>query len=401
MQTFPGTKSTVSYPLPIPTSPMATLPLPLSSQNPNKTLKWPTHRNPNFSSRLSIKPNSRSSPPLISSGSRIIAERFRCRSVSSRNVSSNPPRTRNYEFNDADTEVELRLDIGSFDIESSKDIFVDADETSLLIRVKASGTLITLMETARLFEKIKPGETIWYLDEDQLVVNLKKYDNELKWPDVMESWETLASGLTQLLKGTSIYLVGESTEINLEVAKELAVGLGYTPLNTSDLLERYAKQSIDSWVISDGADSVAQAEGAILEGLSSHARTVVATLGGEQGAAMKDDKWRHLHAGFTVWLSNSGAGDGKSAREEARRHIQDGSLAYTNADVVVKLGRWDREHSKVVAQACLSALKQLILSDKQLTGKKSLYIRLGCRGDWPNIKAPGWNPSSNAETPEA
>lgn len=29
-------------------------------------------------------------------------------------------------------------------------------------------------------------------------------------------------------------------------------------------------------------------------------------------------------------------------------------------------------------------------------GKKSLYIRLGCRGDWPNIKPPGWDPSSGA-----
>lgn len=33
-------------------------------------------------------------------------------------------------------------------------------------------------------------------------------------------------------------------------------------------------------------------------------------------------------------------------------------------------------------------------------GKKSLYIRLGCRGDWPNIKPPGWDPSAgpNAST---
>lgn len=27
-------------------------------------------------------------------------------------------------------------------------------------------------------------------------------------------------------------------------------------------------------------------------------------------------------------------------------------------------------------------------------GKKSLYIRLGCRGDWPDIKPPGWDPSN-------
>lgn len=31
-------------------------------------------------------------------------------------------------------------------------------------------------------------------------------------------------------------------------------------------------------------------------------------------------------------------------------------------------------------------------------GKKSLYIRLGCRGDWPNIKPPGWDPSAGPNT---
>lgn len=39
----------------------------------------------------------------------------------------------------------------------------------------------------------------------------------------------------------------------------------------------------------------------------SHARSVVATLGGQHGAARRHDKWRHLHAGFTVWLSISEA----------------------------------------------------------------------------------------------
>lgn len=32
-----------------------------------------------------------------------------------------------------------------------------------------------------------------------------------------------------------------------------------------------------------------------------------------------------------------------------------------------------------------------------LAGKKSLYIRLGCRGDWPNIEPPGWDPSSESD----
>ncbi|XP_044503289.1 probable inactive shikimate kinase like 2, chloroplastic [Mangifera indica] len=311
-------------------------------------------------------------------------------------LSSITPNTSQYKFSDGSSEVELRLQVGGQDILSSKDVFVDADGSSLIVRVKRSGSLLTLIETNQLFDKIKPAETIWYIDDDELVINLKKQDPELKWPDIVESWESLTAGSMQLLKGTSIYLVGDSTEINEKVARELAVGLGYTPLNTKELLETFAKQTIDSWMLAEGSDSVAEAECAILESLSSHVRAVVSTLGGPQGAAASVDKWQHLYAGFTVWLSQTEATDENSAKEEARRQVQNGNLGYSNADVVVKLQGWDADQAKSVAQASLSALKQLILSDRKLPGKKSLYIRLGCRGDWPNIKPPGWDPSSGA-----
>lgn len=93
---------------------------------------------------------------------------------------------------------------------------------------------------------------------------------------------------------------------------------------------------------SEGVDSVAEAECVVLESLSrlllwatpsllplvdallsmlkrlflprSHVRTVVATLGGKQGAASRFDKWQYLHAGFTVWLSVSDA-SGKETRK--------------------------------------------------------------------------------------
>ncbi|KAG5007814.1 hypothetical protein JHK85_026356 [Glycine max] len=90
--------------------------------------------------------------------------------------------------------------------------------------------------------------------------------------------------------------------------------------------------------------------------------------------------------------------DEDSAPQETHKNVKDGIISYTNADVVVKLPGWDPAYAKNVAQACLSALKQLIKSDKKLPGKKSLYIRLGCRGDWPNIKPPGWDPSSEDNT---
>jgi hypothetical protein len=66
-----------------------------------------------------------------------------------------------------------------------------------------------------------------FIDDDQLVINMKKQDPDLKWPDIVESWESLTAGSMQLLKGASIFLVGDSTEINQKVARELAVGLGY------------------------------------------------------------------------------------------------------------------------------------------------------------------------------
>ncbi|KAK2662661.1 hypothetical protein Ddye_001235 [Dipteronia dyeriana] len=307
-----------------------------------------------------------------------------------------------YEFSDGSSEIELRLQLGTGeDILSSKDVFVDAHGSSLTVRLKLFGSLLTLIETHQLFDQIKPSETIWYIDDDQLVISMKKQDPELKWPDIVESWESLTAGSMQLLKGTSIYLVGDSTEINDKVARELAVGLGYTPLSTKELLESFAKQTVDSWMLSEGSASVAEGEYAILESLSSHVRAVVATLGGQKGTSARADKWRHLYAGFTVWLSQTEAEDEDSAKEETRRHVQDGYLGYSNADVVVKLHGWDADHAKSVAQASLSALKQLILSDKKLPGKKSLYIRLGCRGDWPDIKPPGWDPSTGADASSA
>ncbi|KAL3656110.1 putative inactive shikimate kinase like 2, chloroplastic [Castilleja foliolosa] len=305
-----------------------------------------------------------------------------------------------YEFTDDSSEVELRLELGKERL-SPAQIYVDSNDNSLVIKVQKLGHLKTLLDTSSLYGMIKPSETIWYMDDNQLVVNLKKQNPELKWPDIMESWESLTSGLIQLLKGTSVFLVGESTEINHKIARELAVGLGYTPLSTKELLEPYTKLTIDSWVREEGSDAVAEAECAILESLSSQARTVVATLGGKYGAASRPNKWQHLFSGFTVWLSLSEAKDEGSMKEEVNKEIEDCVQVYSNAEVIVKLAGWDPTYSKTVAQASLRALKRLVLSDKDLTGRKSLYVRLGCRGDWPDIKPPGSGPSfwTGAPTP--
>lgn len=68
------------------------------------------------------------------------------------------------QFFDGSSEVELRLQLSGRDIQTSKDIFVDANETSLTIRVQHSGSLITLIETNNLFDRVKPAETIWFVE---------------------------------------------------------------------------------------------------------------------------------------------------------------------------------------------------------------------------------------------
>jgi hypothetical protein len=68
------------------------------------------------------------------------------------------------QFSDGSSEVELRLQL-NVDVQNSRDIFVDSNDTSLTIRVQRNGYLITLIETNNLFGKIKPAETIWFVSE--------------------------------------------------------------------------------------------------------------------------------------------------------------------------------------------------------------------------------------------
>ena len=49
-----------------------------------------------------------------------------------------------------------------------------------------------------------------------------------------------------------------------------------------------------------------------------------------------------------------------------------------------------------LAERSLPGLETLLESDSKLVGKKSLYVRLGARGDWPDLAAPGELPDRAA-----
>ncbi|KAJ7569327.1 hypothetical protein O6H91_01G073100 [Diphasiastrum complanatum] len=319
--------------------------------------------------------------------------------VSAQQQLSTPGASKNleYEFKDEGSDLDLRLQLhhedGALPL-TAKDISVDAQESSLVVAARIPQGARTLLAASRLYGRIKPSETVWFVDETEVVFSLKKADKELVWPGLLEDWETLCLGVPKMLKGTSVYIVGHSTDINWAVAQKVANALGYTPIQTKQLLEELTKRSLVELEAVDGDEGVTEAEDAILATLNTHVRVTVATLGGAKGVAARTNTWNHLYGGITIWLAQSKAQDDIAAQEEAVKAKDEGITAYSKADVIVALGGWESDSAESASEGCLRALKYLLDADKELPGKKNLYIRLGCRGDWPDIMPPGWDPKS-------
>ena len=48
------------------------------------------------------------------------------------------------------------------------------------------------------------------------------------------------------------------------------------------------------------------------------------------------------------------------------------------------------------ALQAVPALMNLLEKDDQMAKGKLLYVKLGCRGDWPDIQPPEWQPPDAA-----
>lgn len=74
------------------------------------------------------------------------------------------------QFSDNSSDMELRIQLGGVEIDSPKNISVNAEDTSLIVQIKQFGILRTLMEARSLYDKIKASETIWFvkLNVDQV-----------------------------------------------------------------------------------------------------------------------------------------------------------------------------------------------------------------------------------------
>lgn len=80
--------------------------------------------------------------------------------------------------------------------------------------------------------------------------------------------------------------------------------------------------------------------------------------------------------------------------------------AYSQSDIQIKINAKNdpmtNEHSadpsalaSAILPQVLSAIKSKLEEESELCKQKGLYVRFGCRGDWPNIKPPDWTQTNN------
>ncbi|GAQ88015.1 shikimate kinase-like protein [Klebsormidium nitens] len=204
-----------------------------------------------------------------------------------------------------------------------------------------------------------------------------------------EYFKMLGDTVGKMLKGVPVYLVGDDGDGNAAVAEEVAPVLGYVPFQSAKLIQQTTGKGLASIAAEEGLEGVAEAEASIVRELSTFVRCAVGTIGGGQGAAADPARWNHLHGGVSVWLDCSSSG---SKRDDSLKGPQ--HLGYTKCDIVVRFSlpegaTWQPTVTRAVSEGVLEGIKKLLTENENYAGKKSLYIRSGCRGDWPDLAEPG------------
>jgi len=107
------------------------------------------------------------------------------------------------------------------------------------------------------------------------------------------------STMSDLLRGLNIYLIGMMGSGKTTVGKHLAESLNYRFIDTDQIIEAIAKQSIPAIFEQSGEASFRELETQVLGELSVYTRTVIATGG---GIVQEQMNWSYLQHGLVVWL---------------------------------------------------------------------------------------------------
>ena len=103
--------------------------------------------------------------------------------------------------------------------------------------------------------------------------------------------------VNNLLKGTSVFLIGMMGVGKTTVGNLLATELGYRFFDTDDLIEKVAGKTIKEIFADDGEESFRELEGLVLSDLSAYTKLVVATGG---GIVLRQMNWSYLRHGLVI-----------------------------------------------------------------------------------------------------
>ncbi len=105
--------------------------------------------------------------------------------------------------------------------------------------------------------------------------------------------------LKEKLGGRNIFLIGMMGSGKSQTGPFLAKMINYAFVDTDDVIEKAAKQSISSIFEKDGEKVFRDVEKKVLKEISQHHSLVIATGG---GLVTLPENWGILHQGIVIWL---------------------------------------------------------------------------------------------------
>jgi hypothetical protein len=235
-------------------------------------------------------------------------------------------------------------------------------------------------------------------------------DNENDKNVTAKSLEELGDDTASLLKGLNCCFIGENERANEQVSNLVSPLLKYAPMSVSTLIEKVSKGKTREQLCEEDFKEALVVENSVHEQLSQFLRVSLATCGATKtkyyGATARGDCWAWLYGMITIWVDDE---------ETANKAAQTPELfpqrdAYELADIRVVLknkqleigenssgssiSSSSSEEREQILRAIFAGISALCDSDEHFVGKKSLYTRMGCRGDWPILQAPEWDGSS-------
>eukprot|EP00210_Caulerpa_lentillifera_P000467 g450.t1 len=226
----------------------------------------------------------------------------------------------------------------------------------------------------------------------------KGFDDPVPRASTKEQVKKDGKWVAEHLESINVVLLGDETNLNFALASMLAPVLKYSPLHTPLILRQLKNKTVNEIIAEDGGEEeLGLSEVMVFESFSSYLRCVISTCGDGIGAAARAACWRYIFGALTIWID---LGD------ESRSKPQD--EAYSQCDIRLKIRARnnhllaDKDHTdasklaSAILPQLLSAIKSKLKEDQDLCTKKGLYIRMGSRGDWPNMKPPDWSPTNNS-----